>query len=229
MERYVLIVAGGSGRRMGATIPKQFLPLCGRPLLMHTIEKFYKFDPSFNITVVLPSQHISFWNELVAQHRFSVPHKIVAGGEERFHSVKNGLDSLPEEGLVAIHDGVRPLVSGETISRCFDEAEKSGAAIPVVIPSESVRMLTSKGSMPLNRDVVRLIQTPQVFSLALIKKSYSDGYAPEFTDDATVAEKSGYPVCLVEGNRENIKITTEDQLHYAETLLGCDRQHQVKE
>jgi len=223
MERFVLIVAGGSGRRMGATIPKQFLPLCGRPLLMHTIEKFHKYDSSFNITVVLPAQHISFWNELIAQHHFEVPHKMVAGGGERFHSVKNGLDTLPGEGLVAIHDGVRPMVSTDTISRCFDEAEKSGSAIPVVIPSESVRMLTVNGSLPLNRDVVRLVQTPQVFSLAIIKKSYEDGFSREFTDDATVAEKAGYPVSLVEGNHENIKITTEDQLQYAETLMGCDR------
>ena len=134
MEHFVLIVAGGSGRRMGATIPKQFLPLCGRPLLMHTIEKFYKTDPACNITVVLPQQHIPFWKELTEEHQFSVPHKIVAGGEERFHSVKNGLDTLPSEGLVAIHDGVRPMVSADTISRCFEEAERSGSAIPVVIP-----------------------------------------------------------------------------------------------
>lgn len=222
MEHFVLIVAGGSGRRMGATIPKQFLPLCGRPLLMHTIEKFYKYDSSCNITVILPEQHISFWNKLTAEHQFSVPHKIVSGGEERFHSVKNGLDTLPAEGLVAIHDGVRPMVSLDTISRCFDEAEKSGSAIPVVIPSESVRMLTTNGSMSLNRDIVRLVQTPQVFTLAIIKKSYQEDFSREFTDDATVAEKAGYPISLVEGNRENIKITTEDQLHYAETLLGCD-------
>jgi 2-C-methyl-D-erythritol 4-phosphate cytidylyltransferase len=223
MERFVLIVAGGSGRRMGATIPKQFLPLCGRPLLMHTIEKFHNYDNSLNITIVLPAQHISFWNELIGQHHFSVPHKIVAGGEERFHSVKKGLDTLPEDGLVAIHDGVRPMVSAETIARCFEEGEKTGSAIPVVAPSESVRMLTVNGSLPLNRDVVRLVQTPQVFSLAIIKTSYQVDFSREFTDDAMVAEKAGYPVSLVDGNRENIKITTEDQLHYAETLLGCDR------
>ena len=219
MERHVLIVAGGSGRRMGSAIPKQFLLLRQRPLLMHTIEKFHSIDSSCNITLVLPEQHIIQWRELTARHLFSVPHKIITGGEERFHSVKNGLDSLPAAGLVAIHDGVRPLVSRQTIERCFAEADLSGAAIPVIEPPESVRMVTVRGSMPLNRSNIRLVQTPQVFSLAVIKKAYQCDYSPDFTDDATVVERAGFQVSLVEGNAENIKITTPAHLLYASAVM----------
>ncbi|MDZ7633149.1 MAG: 2-C-methyl-D-erythritol 4-phosphate cytidylyltransferase [Bacteroidales bacterium] len=221
MERHILIVAGGSGRRMGSSVPKQFLPLRQRPLLMHTIERFHSFDSSCTITLVLPEQHISLWRELTTSHLFSVPHKIVAGGEERFHSVKNGLDSLPAAGLVAIHDGVRPLVSHETIERCFAEAELSGAVIPVVAPPESVRMVTVRGSIPLDRSNIRLVQTPQVFSLAIVKKAYQCDYSPEFTDDATVVERAGFPVSLVEGNAENIKITTPAHLLYADAIMAA--------
>lgn len=221
MERHVLIVAGGSGRRMGSATPKQFLLLCNRPLLMHTIERFHTFDSSCTITLVLPEQHIKLWRELVTIHHFSVPHKIVTGGEERFNSVKNGLDSLPAAGQVAIHDGVRPLVSHATIERCFAEALISGAAIPVIEPPESVRMVTVKGSIPLNRSNIRLVQTPQVFSLAVIKKAYLCDYSPEFTDDATVVEKAGFQVSLVEGNAENIKITTPAHLLYAASVMAA--------
>lgn len=221
MERHVLIVAGGSGRRMGSATPKQFLLLCNRPLLMHTIERFHTFDSSCTITLVLPEQHIKLWRELVTIHHFSVPHKIVTGGEERFNSVKNGLDSLPAAGQVAIHDGVRPLVSQATIERCFAEALISGAAIPVIEPPESVRMVTVKGSIPLNRSNIRLVQTPQVFSLAVIKKAYLCDYSPEFTDDATVVEKAGFQVSLVEGNAENIKITTPAHLLYAAAEMAA--------
>lgn len=220
MERHVLIVAGGSGRRMGSATPKQFLLLQHRPLLMHTIEKFHSIDASCNITLVLPEQHILLWKELTTSHLFTVPHKIVAGGEERFHSVKNGLDSLPAAGMVAIHDGVRPLVSRQTIERCFAEAELCDAAIPVIEPPESVRMVTVRGSMPLNRSNIRLVQTPQVFSLAVIKKAYMCDYSPDFTDDATVVERAGYPVSLVEGNAENIKITTPAHLLYADAVMA---------
>jgi 2-C-methyl-D-erythritol 4-phosphate cytidylyltransferase len=186
---------------------------------MHTIERFHSYDVSCTITLVLPEQHIILWKELTASHLFSVPHKVVAGGEERFHSVKNGLDSLPAAGLVAIHDGVRPLVSHMTIERCFAEAAVNDAAIPVVEPPESVRMMTVKGSMPLNRSSIRLVQTPQVFSLAIIKKAYQCDYSSEFTDDATVVERAGYPVSLVEGNTENIKITTPAHLLYAAAVM----------
>jgi 2-C-methyl-D-erythritol 4-phosphate cytidylyltransferase len=221
MERHVLIVAGGSGRRMGSATPKQFLLLRQRPLLMHTIEKFHTFDNSVAITLVLPEEHVKLWRELVTSHLFSVPHKIVAGGEERFNSVKNGLNSLPAKGVVAIHDGVRPLVSHQTIERCFAGVGISGAAIPVVEPPESVRMLTVKGSMPLNRSNIRLVQTPQVFSLEVIKKAYMCEYSPAFTDDATVVESAGFAVSLVEGNVENIKITTPADLRYADAVMAA--------
>jgi 2-C-methyl-D-erythritol 4-phosphate cytidylyltransferase len=219
MKRYVLIVAGGAGRRMNSVLPKQFLPLAGRPLLMHTVETMYRLSGNAAVTIVLPEDHIDLWNTLVSRHRFAVPHNTTAGGEERFFSVKKGLETLPDEGLVAIHDGVRPLVSEETVARCFEEAENSGAAIPVVAPRESVRMVTVRGSLPVNRDAIRLVQTPQIFRLDLIRKAYETDFNPLFTDDATVAEQAGIPVSIVDGNIENIKITTPQDLQYAEMLL----------
>ncbi len=220
MERYVLIVAGGAGRRMNAVLPKQFLPLAGRPLLMHTIQKMHLCTGHAPVTVVLPADHIDLWNNLVSKHRFDIRHTVVVGGEERFWSVRNGLETLPEEGLVAIHDGVRPLVSEETVARCLAEAEISGAAIPVIAPRESVRMVTVRGTLPMNRDSIRLVQTPQVFRLDLIKKAYNIEFNPLFTDDATVAEQAGIPVSVVEGNVENIKITTPNDLLYAGVLIS---------
>ncbi|MFO7574122.1 MAG: 2-C-methyl-D-erythritol 4-phosphate cytidylyltransferase [Bacteroidales bacterium] len=229
MKRYVLIVAGGAGRRMNSVLPKQFLPLAGKPLLMHTIEKMYNLTGNAPVTVVLPADHIDLWNNLVSKHRFTVPHTVVAGGDERFLSVKNGLETLPEEGLVAIHDGVRPLVSEETVARCFEEAESSGAAIPVIAPRESVRMVTVRGTLPMNRDAIRLVQTPQIFRLNLIRKAYEIDFNPLFTDDATVAEQAGIPVSIVEGNIENIKITTPNDLLFAEMLIRQFRGEETKQ
>jgi len=220
MERYVLIVAGGAGRRMNSVLPKQFLPLAGSPLLMHTIERMHNLTGNAPVTVVLPADHIDLWNSLVSKHRFTIPHNVVTGGDERFWSVKNGLETLPDEGLVAIHDGVRPLVSAETVARCLEEAERSGAAIPVIAPRESVRMVTVRGTLPMNRDAIRLVQTPQVFRLGLIRKAYEIDFNPLFTDDATVAEQAGIPVSVVEGNVENIKITTPHDLLFAEMLIN---------
>ncbi len=220
MKRYVLIVAGGLGRRMGQATPKQFLLLNGRPILIHTIERMAGIVGDADITVVLPGEFLSLWQKLVGSHGFSVKHSVAEGGEERFHSVRKGLLSFSGEGLVAIHDGVRPLVSAETVLNCFDEAAKTGAAIPAVAPAESVRMVTTRGSMPVSRDAIRLVQTPQVFRLDLIKKAYEIDYNAHYTDDATVAEQAGIPVSVVEGNRENIKITTPADMIYAETLLS---------
>jgi 2-C-methyl-D-erythritol 4-phosphate cytidylyltransferase len=219
MNLYVVIVAGGSGKRMGADIPKQFLELAGRPVLMHTIERFKSFNHLIEIITVLPENQLRFWIDLQKKHSFTVPHTLVKGGSNRFFSVRNGLKFVNIPGLVAIHDGVRPFVSIDTIKRCFDTAEKLGNAIPAISPTESLRILNEQGSLPVNRLHVKQIQTPQVFSAALIKKAYLQEYSPEFSDDATVLEKTGEKINLIEGNRENIKITNPEDLIISVALL----------
>lgn len=219
MNLYALIVAGGTGTRMGTDIPKQFLELAGKPVLMHTIERFHAFDESLKIITVLPENLFGFWKELQKKYSFSISHVLVTGGPSRFMSVKNGLKEVEEEGLVGIHDGVRPLVTTDTIKRCFADAEKFGNAIPVISPPDSMRMITEQGNMPVNRQYLRIIQTPQVFDAKLIKKAYLQDYSPDFTDDATLLEKTGESIHLVEGNRENIKITNPEDLIIAEALF----------
>lgn len=208
---------------MKSDIPKQFLLLEGRPLLMHTVERFHSFDNSIEIILVLPAEHHLFWNRLASEYAFGISHRVAAGGEERFHSVRAGLalvsaDTAGGESLVAIHDGVRPLVSHDTIWRCFADAEEFGTAVPFVEPADSVRMLEGDDSRPLPRSEVRLIQTPQVFRSSLILRAYDQPFDPSFTDDATVAEAAGTKIHLTHGNRENIKITTPDDLAVAHTL-----------
>lgn len=220
MQNYVVIVAGGSGKRMGAEIPKQFLELAGRPVLMHTIERFRAYDSSIEIITVLPENQLRHWMDLQKQYSFSVPQTIVKGGSTRFHSVRNGLKFVNMPGLVAIHDGVRPFVSPDTIRRCFETAGKLGNAIPAVAPVESLRMVTEKGNMPIDRMQVRQIQTPQVFSAELIIKAYRRDYRPDFYDDATVLEDMGVTINIVEGNRENIKITNPEDLLISKALLA---------
>jgi 2-C-methyl-D-erythritol 4-phosphate cytidylyltransferase len=219
MQLYVVIVAGGSGKRMGAEIPKQFLELAGRPVLMHTIERFKSFNDAMEIITVLPENQLRHWLELQEKYLFSIPQTLVKGGSARFFSVRNGLKFVNVPGLVAIHDGVRPFVSIDTIKRCFDTAEKLGNAIPAISPTESLRIITDRGSMPVNRYNVKQIQTPQVFSAEIIKKAYLQDYNPDFTDDATVLEKTGEKVNLIEGNRENIKITNPEDLLISAALL----------
>ena len=219
MVKYALIVAGGSGIRMGQDIPKQFLHLAGRPILMHTIEKFYAYDNEINIIVVLAESQIIYWENLVEEFAFTIPHKTVVGGSERFYSVKNGLSYISTPSVVAIHDGVRPLVSLETISRCFEAAMVYGNSVPAVAPSDSLRIVTDKGSKPVNREAIRLIQTPQVFDTEKIQTAYNQKFNPAFTDDATVFEKTGEKIVLVEGNVQNIKITTPLDLILAEELM----------
>ncbi len=219
VKKYCIIVAGGSGRRMKSAIPKQFLLLEGKPLLMHTIERFHSFDSAIEIILVLPSEHHSLWNGLVREYSFEISHKVVSGGEERFHSVRAGLECVTEESLVAVHDGVRPLVSHDTIWRCFADAEEFGNAIPFIEPADSVRIITGDDSKPCLRNEVRLIQTPQIFRSSLIISAYDREYDPSFTDDATVAEAAGIKVHLTHGNRENIKITTPEDLTVAHALI----------
>jgi len=215
-----VIVAGGFGKRMKSVIPKQFIKIAGKPVLMHTIDRFYHFDPNIHVVLVLPFDHIETWNRLCTEHRFTIAHEIVPGGEERFFSVKNGLEKINTKYLVAIHDGVRPLVSEKVIDEAFQAAEKHGGATPVVSPSESIRQKDDSKSFPVNRDHYVLVQTPQVFRAMLIKKAYENPYQKIFTDDASVYEAAGHGIHLVNGNPENIKITMPSDLLFAEAIIN---------
>ena len=203
---------------MGGDIPKQFLPVCGKPVLMRTLEAFRTYDPSIHIVLVLPVSQQTYWKELCRTYRFELPHDIADGGETRFHSVMNGLALVEGDGLVGVHDGVRPFVSQEVIARCYEEASRQKAVIPVVGVVETVRHLTDEGSETVPRDQYRLVQTPQVFDAALLRRAYQQEYTALFTDDASVVEALGEKVHLVEGNRENIKLTTPFDLKLAEIL-----------
>ena len=219
MKKHIIIVAGGKGLRMGGDIPKQFLPICGKPVLMRTIEAFYTYDADIHVVLVLPASQQSYWKDLCVQYRFDKKHDIANGGETRFHSVMNGLALVEGEGWVGVHDGVRPFVSKEVISRCYAEAMIKKAVIPVIGVVETVRCLTEEGSMTVPRDQYKLVQTPQVFDVALLRRAYQQEYTDGFTDDASVVESLGERVHLVEGNRENIKLTTPFDLKLAEMLL----------
>lgn len=216
---YVLIVAGGKGLRMGADIPKQFLPIGEKPVLMRTLETFHACNQEMQLIVVLPHDQQAYWAKLCAEYHFAVPHRVADGGETRFHSVRNGLALVNAPGRVGVHDGVRPFVSREVIVRCYALVAKAKAVVPVVPVVETVRHLTEGGSTTVNRDEYRLVQTPQVFDVELLKRAYEQSYTPAFTDDASVVEALGVSVMLTEGNRENIKITTPFDLRVAEALL----------
>lgn len=223
MKKYALIVAGGKGLRMGGELPKQFLPIGGKPVLMHTIEAFYKYDARVRIILVLPPEQQDFWVELCARHNFGLPHIIAHGGETRFHSVRNGLAQVEEGALVAVHDGVRPFVSPQVIARCYTLAEQHAAVVPVIDVVETVRQLTTDAdvetSITVDRNRYKLVQTPQTFRATVLKAAYEQTYSPHFTDDASVVEAAGVPVHLTPGNRENIKITTPFDLKIAAALL----------
>lgn len=221
MKHTALIVAGGKGLRMGSELPKQFLPIGGKPVLMHTLEAFHRFDSAIDLILVLPEEQQGYWKQLCEKHRFTIRHLIVNGGETRFHSVKNGLALVSGGGLVGVHDGVRPFVSQEVIRRCYDRAATEKAVIPVVDVVETVRQVTESGSRTVNRDDYKLVQTPQVFDSDLLRRAYAQDFMPFFTDDASVVEAMGVPVYLVEGNRENIKLTTPFDLKIATALLEC--------
>ena len=219
MTYTVLIVAGGKGLRMGSDLPKQFLPIGGKPVLMHTIEAFHHFDRTMKIILVLPQEQQTYWQELCAKHSFVIEHTVVDGGETRFHSVKNGLACV-NSGLVGVHDGVRPFVSPEVIKRCYELAAIKKAVIPVIDVVETVRHITETGSETVSRNDYKLVQTPQVFDAELLKQAYAQEYTPFFTDDASVVEALGVSVCLAEGNRENIKITTPFDLKISSALVN---------
>jgi len=219
MKNVVLIVAGGSGIRMGTTIPKQFLEINGKPVILHTLEKFISFDPAIEVILVINPDHQSIWDRLTLDFNLSVNFKIASGGETRFNSVKNGLALIKNESLVGIHDAVRPLIKIETIRNIYKEASTYGNAVPAVPVKESVREIKGSGSKIIDRSALQLIQTPQVFLFSILKKAYNTPYLPFFTDDASVVEKSGVEIHLVQGDYYNLKITSPEDIEIARNLL----------
>jgi len=219
LKKQVIIVAGGKGERMGSDLPKQFIVVVGKPVLMHTIEKFHSFSDKMKIVLVLPEPYIEYWKSQCEKFGFKIAHRVVEGGKTRFHSVKNGLNTIDGNSLVAVHDGVRPLVSYETLERVFSRAGKKGNAVPVVPVNESVRKRKRNKSKTVNRKNYFLVQTPQCFTSEILKKAYEQDYNENFTDDASVLEAMGIKIHLVEGNEENIKITRPFDLKMAECLL----------
>ena len=219
----VVIVAGGKGLRMGADVPKQFLPLTKKPMLMRTIEKFYEFDPTIQIVVVLHAAFVEYWKELSVEYKFEIPCQIIEGGETRFQSVKNGLSLVENYKTVGIHDAARPFVSTKLISQCYHHAEiEKCGVIPVVDEKNSLRKVQGSTHKPLDRSGVKIVQTPQVFPAEQIKKAYEAEYNSDFTDDATVAENAGMHVLLIQGEETNIKVTTTADLEFASFLLKDD-------
>lgn len=212
-------MAGGIGSRMKSIVPKQFLELGGKPILMHSINAFYQYDSEITIIVVLPKSQFTLWEKLCAAHKYTVPHLKAPGGETRFDSVKAGLALITEDGLVAIHDGVRPFASAKLIDQVYAVAEKSGNAVPYVVPKDSVRLVNQQDNKIIDRADVRLIQTPQCFRSDLLKRAYDKTFSPGFTDDASVVSAAGEKIYLVEGSSENIKITTTHDLNMAEFLI----------
>lgn len=228
MNRFAIIVAGGKGLRMGGDLPKQFIPIEGRPVLMRTLDAFHTYDSSIQLILVLPRDHQPYWRELCREYHFDVPHCIADGGATRFHSVQNGLSLVDaDEALVAVHDGVRPFVSHAVIDLCYREAAIRGAVVPVIPVVETVRQLIESpsplsphpSSITVPRDAYRLVQTPQTFRASLLRRAYGQPYTYAFTDDASVVEALGEAVLLVDGNRENIKLTTPYDLIVAKALV----------
>lgn len=216
---YIIIVAGGKGLRMGGEIPKQFLPIGGKPVLMRTLERFREYSKDLQIILVLPEAQQEYWHQLCQEYHFDVEYTLANGGETRFHSVQNGLAKVPDDakGVVGVHDGVRPFVSVEVISNCFETARTKKAVIPVTPVVETLRHIPSQQNV-LRSDYC-LVQTPQCFDIQLLKSANHQPYSEAFTDDASVVEAFGHEVSMVEGNRENIKITTPFDLKIAETLI----------
>ena len=244
---YIIIVAGGKGLRMGSDIPKQFLPIGGKPVLMHTMERFREYSSELQIILVLPKSQQDYWKELCQKHNFTVAYQLADGGETRFHSVQHGLALIPDdaEGVVGVHDGVRPFPSIDVIRNCYETARTAKAVIPVIPVVETLRLIgkdyrttgrttnntsaqekilkscspCKNTSVTVPRSDYRLVQTPQAFDIQLLKAANQQPYNDGFTDDASVVEAFGFNITLVEGNRENIKITTPYDLKIAEILI----------
>ena len=226
MKTIAIIVAGGSGTRFGAQLPKQFLELNGIPILMHTLRAFGENrDGSFDVILALPVDQIDLWHTLCDQYGFTMPHRVVPGGETRWHSVKNALNSIGDPAnvdVIAVHDGVRPLTSALLIDRVLEAARRDGAAIPVVMLNDSVRQLSGGTSHALDRSTLRAVQTPQAFDARLLLEAYKQPFDKTFTDDASVVERMGHSVTLVEGEPHNLKITRPMDLALAQYLMNQD-------
>lgn len=224
MKKFAIIVAGGIGSRFGDDIPKQFHLLKGKPVLSYSIAAFYAYDPDVEILVVLPREHFTYWEKLKIEHRFTVPHRMVAGGPSRFHSVKGALDYIPDNAVVAIHDGVRPLVSTRIIEEVYKQALLHKAAYPVIPVTDTLRM-TNRSKMKsrvVDREYYLMVQTPQAFRSSVLLKAYEQDYSKDFTDDVSVVENDRLvPATMIEGSPENIKITRPFDLVLAEAILKC--------
>ena len=218
--KFTIITAGGVGKRMNSDIPKQFIRINKIPVLFYTIDIFAKSVPDSQILITLPKDFISAWSDLLIEFNFQTKHRIIEGGQTRFDSVKNALSCLPDSGLVAIHDGVRPFVSKETILKCFQKAKELGNAVPVMDISDSIRKIENGANILVNRDMYKRVCTPQVFDVKLIKTAYNTTYREEFTDCSGILETLGYKINLVESNPENIKITKPVDLIFGEAFIN---------
>ena len=224
MKKYLIVVAGGKGTRMGGEMPKQFQLLDGKPIIMITLERLHAIDPTIQLILVLPAEHIELWKELCKEYSFAVPLLLTNGGSTRFYSVQNGLAQVDdlEEALVGVHDGVRPFVSAKVLDDCFREAWTHGAAIPMISVQDSLRHIVGVNGVTevVPRDRYRLVQTPQIFKLSLLRRAYEQRFIESFTDDASVVEKYGKSLSYVMGERLNIKITTQEDLILARAVLS---------
>ncbi|MBC3540877.1 2-C-methyl-D-erythritol 4-phosphate cytidylyltransferase [Rufibacter sp. H-1] len=221
LKKYAIIVAGGSGSRMQAARPKQFLLIAGEPVLLHTLRRFHAFSPEMPLVVVLPETEIAAWQDLCRQHQCTIPHRVVTGGSSRFQSVKNGLAALEaeEDGVVAVHDGVRPFIDNVLLTAAYSTAAQRGTAVVAVSLKESIRRVRGGSSKAVDRSAYRLVQTPQCFRLPLLRRAYAQPESSLFTDDASVVERFGHKIELVEGSYRNIKLTTPEDLVLAEAFL----------
>lgn len=221
IKKYAVIVAGGQGIRMGSVIPKQFLPLLGKPMLCHAIETFAQAIPGIRLILVLPANQVGSAQTVLRSYIGNIDVTTVAGGETRYHSVQNGLKQITGEGVVFVHDGARPLISGELIKRCYEQAVAKGSAVPVIPLVESARIVDGELSKPIDRENLRIVQTPQTFRTEIILPAFRQAYIPSFTDEATVLEAFGTTVHLVDGMPDNIKVTTPNDMIVAEALLNA--------
>jgi 2-C-methyl-D-erythritol 4-phosphate cytidylyltransferase len=220
MQKHAIIVAGGTGTRMKGEVPKQFMLLNGKPVIQYSLGAFYACETSINIIVVVHPDFTSYWKELCREHQISVPHIVVKGGETRFDSVKNGLDLIANEGLVAVHDAARPLINADFIKHLFSTAENFGSAMPGIPLNDTIRQIDGDTSSQLDRSFLRAMQTPQVYSVSELKRAYTQPFRPIFTDEASVMQSAGFAVHLTEGRRWNIKITNPEDIGLAEVLLA---------
>lgn len=219
MKKYAIIVAGGTGTRMNGEVPKQFMLLSGKPVILYSIEAFYAFDPSVKIILVIHPDYLTLWEKLAREYTISIPFYVFEGGKTRFDSVKNGLKQIEEDGFVAVHDAARPVIDAGFIRTVFSEAEMHGSAMPGVALTDTIRVIEGDTSRQLDRTLLRAMQTPQVYTVSKLKQAYEQPYQELFTDDASVMQSAGFPVHLMEGRQGNIKITNPDDMDLAEILL----------